>query len=30
MKKIKDKKIDFNLIVHWEYFGNSPQIFEKA
>ena len=30
MKKIKDKKIDFNLIVIGESFGNSPKIFEKA
>ena len=30
MKKIKDKKIDFNLIVLGESFGNSPKIFEQA
>ena len=30
MKKIKDKKIDFNLIVIGESFGNSPKIFEQA
>ena len=30
MKKIKDKKIDFNLIVIRESFGNSPKIFEKS
>lgn len=30
MKKIKDKKIDFNLIVIGESFGNSSKIFEQA
>ena len=30
MKKIKDKKIEFNLIVIGESFGNSPKIFDKA
>ena len=30
MKRIKDKKIDFNLIVVGESFGNSPKIFDKA
>lgn len=30
MKKIKDKKIDFNLIVIGESFGNPPKIFKKA
>ena len=30
MKKIKDKKIGFNLIVLGESFGNSPEIFEQA
>ena len=30
MKKIKDKEIDFNLIIIGESFGNSPKIFEQA
>ena len=30
MKKLKDKKIDFNLIVIGESFGNSPKTFDKA
>ena len=30
LKKLKDKRIDFNLIVIGESFGNSPKIFEKA